>query len=38
MSHPTADTSAKEREIDQQVHALYGLTLEEITMVEGTAK
>jgi hypothetical protein len=38
MSLSAADTSAKEREIDQQVHALYGLTLEEITMVEGTAK
>ncbi|MEI6337383.1 MAG: TaqI-like C-terminal specificity domain-containing protein, partial [Verrucomicrobiota bacterium] len=33
-----ADTSAMEREIDQQVYALYGLTPEEIAIVEGTAK
>ena len=32
------DTSALEREIDQQVYALYGLTPEEIAIVEGTAK
>ena len=32
-----ADTSALEREIDQQVYALYGLTPEEIAIVEGTA-
>jgi hypothetical protein len=38
MSHPTADTSALERKSDQQVHALYGLTPEEIAMLEGTAK
>ena len=31
---PTADTSALEREIDQQVYALYGLTPEEIRIVE----
>lgn len=29
--------SALEREIDQQVYALYGLTPEEIAIVEGTA-
>ena len=34
---PAADTSALEREIDQQVYALYGLTPEEIAIVEGTA-
>ena len=33
-----ADTSALEREIDQHVYALYGLTPEEIAIVEGTAK
>jgi hypothetical protein len=33
-----ADTSAMEREIDQQVYVLYGLTPEEIAIVEGTAK
>jgi adenine-specific DNA-methyltransferase len=32
---PAADTSALEREIDQQVYALYGLTPEEIKTVEG---
>ena len=36
-SNPAADTSALEREIDQQVYALYGLTPEEIAIVEGTA-
>jgi hypothetical protein len=38
QKHPAADTSALERETDQQVHALYGLTPEEIKIVEGTAK
>jgi len=33
-----ADTSALEREIDQLVYALYGLTPEEIKIVEGAAK
>ncbi|MFN0075597.1 MAG: Eco57I restriction-modification methylase domain-containing protein [Prosthecobacter sp.] len=37
-ANPAADTSALEREIDQQVYALYGLTPEEIAIVEGTAK
>ena len=36
--NPAADTSALDREIDQQVCALYGLTPEEIAIVEGTAK
>jgi hypothetical protein len=35
---PASDTSALEREIDQQVYALYGLTPEEIAIVEGTGK
>ena len=33
-----ADTSALEREIDQLVYALYGLTPEEIQIVEAAAK
>ena len=33
-----ADTSALEREIDELVYALYGLTPEEIQIVEGAAK
>jgi hypothetical protein len=33
---PSADTSALEAEIDQLVYALYGLTEEEIAIVEGT--
>jgi adenine-specific DNA-methyltransferase len=37
QTNPAADTSALEREIDQQVYALYGLTPEEIAIVEGTA-
>jgi hypothetical protein len=32
--NPAADTSTLEREIDQQVYALYGLTLDEIKIVE----
>jgi len=35
---PAADTNALQRKIDQQVYALYGLTPEEITIVEGTAQ
>jgi hypothetical protein len=35
---PATNTSALEREIDQQVYALYGLTPEEIAIVEGTAQ
>jgi 23S rRNA G2445 N2-methylase RlmL len=38
QANPAADTSAWEREIDQQVYALYSLTPEEIAIVEGTAK
>ena len=34
-SDPTADTSALEAEIDKLVYALYGLTAEEIAIVEG---
>ena len=33
-----ADISALEREIDELVYALYGLTPEEIKIVEGAAK
>ena len=33
-----ADTSALEREIDQQVYALYGLTPEDIAIVEAAAR
>jgi hypothetical protein len=33
-----ADTSAMDREIDQQVYALYGLTPEEIQIAEESAK
>ena len=33
--NPSADTSALENEIDQLVYALYGLTPEEIALVEG---
>jgi len=34
----TADVSALEREIDELVYALYGLTPEEIKIVESAAK
>ena len=34
QKNPAADTSALEREIDQQVYALYGLTPEEIKIVQ----
>ncbi len=37
-SSPTADTSALEREIDSRVYRLYGLTKEEIKIVEEGAK
>jgi hypothetical protein len=33
-----ADVSALEQEVDQLVYALYGLTPEEIQIVEGAAK
>jgi len=32
---PQADTSAWEREIDQLVYQLYGLTEDEVKIVEG---
>ena len=32
---PVADTSALEKQIDEMVYALYGLTPEEIAIVEG---
>ncbi|MEK6725697.1 MAG: hypothetical protein AABY54_03990 [Deltaproteobacteria bacterium] len=32
---PKADTSALEKQIDEMVYALYGLTEEEIGVVEG---
>ncbi|RPH99932.1 MAG: hypothetical protein EHM71_17990 [Zetaproteobacteria bacterium] len=35
---PSADTTALEREIDQQVYALYGLTPEGIKIVEEPGK
>ncbi len=35
---PKADTTAWEREIDRLVYELYGLTEEEIAIVEGAAK
>ena len=35
---PAADTRALEAEIDRLVYALYGLTPEEIEIVEGTSK
>jgi hypothetical protein len=34
-SNPSADTSALEAEIDRLVYELYGLTEEEIRIVEG---
>ncbi|MBI2481202.1 MAG: Eco57I restriction-modification methylase domain-containing protein [Planctomycetia bacterium] len=37
-SDPEADTSALEREIDEKVYRLYGLTSEEIGIVEYAAK
>ena len=39
MKPPAVGTSALEREIDQQVYALYpDMSGEEISIVEGTAK
>ena len=38
QKNPAADTSGLEREIDQQVYALYALTPEEIKIVEDSAK
>jgi hypothetical protein len=36
--HAGADVSAWEREIDELVYALYGLTAEEIKLVEETTQ
>ena len=38
QENPAADTSALEREIDERVYKLYGLTEEEIKIVEGQAR
>jgi len=35
-ANPSADTSALEQQIDLQVYHLYGLTEEEIRIVEGS--
>jgi hypothetical protein len=35
---PDADTTALEREIDERVYRLYGLTADEIKLVEESAK
>ena len=35
-TNPQADTTAQESQIDQLVYELYGLTPEEIAIVEGT--
>lgn len=35
---PSIETTEREREIDQRLYTLYGLTPEEIAIVEGTAK
>jgi type II restriction/modification system DNA methylase subunit YeeA len=35
---PNADTSALEKQIDELVYKLYGLTPEEIAIVEGKGK
>jgi adenine-specific DNA-methyltransferase len=35
---PAADTSAWEREIDERVYKLYGLTAEEVAIVEGATQ
>jgi ABC-type transporter Mla MlaB component len=37
QTHPAADVSAPERQTDQRVYRLYGLTPEEIRIVEETA-
>jgi hypothetical protein len=35
---PAADTSEWEREVDQLVYSLYGLTSDEITLIENSAQ
>lgn len=37
-ANPAADTTALEREIDARVYRLYGLTAEEIKIVEDASK
>lgn len=37
-ANPLADTTAEENEIDRLVYRLYGLTEDEIAIVEGTNK
>ena len=37
-ANPAADVSAQEREIDDRVYRLYGLTPDEIKIVEESAK
>lgn len=37
QTDPAADVTALEREIDERVYKLYGLTAEEIRIVEGLA-
>ena len=37
-SHPSADTSPLEREMDERVHRLYALAPDEIKLVEGSGK
>ena len=36
-ANPTADTSKMEAEIDKMVYALYGLTKDEIKIIESSA-
>lgn len=38
QANPAADVSAHEREIDDRVYRLYGLTPEEIKIVEEASK
>lgn len=37
-TNPAVDTAASEREIDERVYRLYGLTADEIKLVEESAK
>ena len=38
QANPAADVSAQEREIDDRVYRLYGLSKDEIKIVEDSAK
>jgi hypothetical protein len=38
QENPNADTTALEREIDNLVYALYGLTPEEVAIIESGSK